>query len=204
MAAILNVDGKGAAISTVDDSISPGDIIKDSKSETFTTDVIDQSAKVPVLVDFWAPWCGPCKQLGPILEKLAREYGGKVRLVKINVDENQQLAAQMQVQSIPMVVAFKDGKPVDGFAGALPESQLRQFFEKLTGSQGSPLDQSLDQASTMMADGDHENAKIIYRQILSEDPANATAHAGVANCLIDAGDTKKALAYTCFSRHRGD
>ena len=195
MAAILNADGKGAATSTVDDSISPGDIIKDSKSETFTTDVIDQSAKVPVLVDFWAPWCGPCKQLGPILEKLAREYGGKVRLVKINVDENQQLAAQMQVQSIPMVVAFKDGRPVDGFAGALPESQLRQFFEKLTGSVGSPLDQSLDQASTLLAGGDHESAKIIYRQILSEDPANATAHAGVANCLIDAGDTNKALAY---------
>ena len=125
-------------------SIPVGDIIKDSDTNNFSTDVIDQSTKIPVVVDFWAPWCGPCKQLSPTLDKLAREYGGKFQLVKINVDENQELATQMRVQSIPMVVAFKDGQPVDGFAGALPESQLRQFFEKLTGSEGSPIEQALE------------------------------------------------------------
>ena len=146
MTAILNVDGIGSTASKTESSDSTGDFIKDSDTETFSTDVIDRSAKGPVVVDFWAPWCGPCKQLGPILEKLTREYGGRVQLVKVNVDENQKLAAQMQVQSIPMVVAFKDGRPVDGFAGALPESQLRQFFEKLTGGEGSPLERALELA----------------------------------------------------------
>ena len=113
------------------------DLIKESNTEAFGVDVIDQSVNVPVLVDFWAPWCGPCKQLTPVLEKLIGEYSGKVKLVKVNVDENQELAAQMRVQSIPMVVAFKEGRPVDGFSGALPESQLRTFIEKLTGGDGS-------------------------------------------------------------------
>ena len=176
-------------------SIPVGDIIKDSDTNNFSTDVIDQSTKIPVVVDFWAPWCGPCKQLSPTLDKLAREYGGKIQLVKINVDENQELATQMRVQSIPMVVAFKDGQPVDGFAGALPESQLRQFFEKLTGSEGSPIEQALEKASMMVANGDTQNASEIYSQILAQDPINAASHAGVAKCLIEAEGIEKAQAY---------
>jgi len=176
-------------------SIPVGDIIKDSDTNNFSTDVIDQSTNIPVVVDFWAPWCGPCKQLSPTLDKLAREYGGKIQLVKINVDENQELATQMRVQSIPMVVAFKDGQPVDGFAGALPESQLRQFFEKLTGSEGSPIEQALEKASMMVANGDTQNAAEIYSQILAQDPINAVSHAGVAKCLIEAEGIEKAQAY---------
>ena len=176
-------------------SIPVGDIIKDSDTNNFSTDVIDQSTNIPVVVDFWAPWCGPCKQLSPTLDKLAREYGGKIQLVKINVDENQELATQMRVQSIPMVVAFKDGQPVDGFAGALPESQLRQFFEKLTGSEGSPIEQALEKASMMVANGDTQNAAEIYSQILAQDPINPASHAGVAKCLIEAEGIEKAQAY---------
>ena len=175
--------------------IPVGDIIKDSDTNNFSKDVIDQSTKIPVVVDFWAPWCGPCKQLSPTLDKLAREYGGKIQLVKINVDENQELATQMRVQSIPMVVAFKDGQPVDGFAGALPESQLRQFFEKLTGSEGSPIEQALEKASMMVANGDTQNAAEIYSQILAQDPINAASHAGVAKCLIEGEGIEKAQAY---------
>ena len=176
-------------------SIPVGEIIKDSDTNNFSTDVIDRSTKIPVVVDFWAPWCGPCKQLSPILDKLAREYGGKIQLVKINVDENQELATQMRVQSIPMVVAFKDGQPVDGFAGALPESQLRQFFEKLTGSEGSPIKQAMEEASMMIANGDTQSAAEIYSQILAQDPKNAASHAGVAKCLIEGEGIEKAQAY---------
>ena len=193
MVTIINTETPDAGAGN--GSIPVGDIIKDSDTNNFSTDVIDQSTKIPVVVDFWAPWCGPCKQLSPTLDKLAREYGGKIQLVKINVDENQELATQMRVQSIPMVVAFKDGQPVDGFAGALPESQLRQFFEKLTGSEGSPIEQALEKASMMVANGDTQNAAEIYSQILAQDPINAASHAGVAKCLIEAEGIEKAQAY---------
>ena len=193
MVTIINTETQDAGAGN--GSIPVGDIIKDSDTNNFSTDVIDQSTNIPVVVDFWAPWCGPCKQLSPTLDKLAREYGGKIQLVKINVDENQELATQMRVQSIPMVVAFKDGQPVDGFAGALPESQLRQFFEKLTGSEGSPIEQALEKASMMVANGDTQNAAEIYSQILAQDPINAASHAGVAKCLIEAEGIEKAQAY---------
>ena len=193
MVTIINTETPDAGAGN--GSIPVGDIIKDSDTNNFSKDVIDQSTKIPVVVDFWAPWCGPCKQLSPTLDKLAREYGGKIQLVKINVDENQELATQMRVQSIPMVVAFKDGQPVDGFAGALPESQLRQFFEKLTGSEGSPIEQALEKASMMVANGDTQNAAEIYSQILAQDPINAASHAGVAKCLIEAEGIEKAQAY---------
>ena len=193
MVTIINTETPDAGAGN--GSIPVGDIIKDSDTNNFSTDVIDQSTNIPVVVDFWAPWCGPCKQLSPTLDKLAREYGGKIQLVKINVDENQELATQMRVQSIPMVVAFKDGQPVDGFAGALPESQLRQFFEKLTGSEGSPIEQALEKASMMVANGDTQNATEIYSQILAQDPINAASHAGVAKCLIEAEGIEKAQAY---------
>ncbi|MAI11869.1 MAG: thioredoxin [Rhodospirillaceae bacterium TMED167] len=201
MNGLLNADGTEAAeiaAETLGDTptgTGTVDLIKESNTEAFGADVIDQSVNVPVLVDFWAPWCGPCKQLTPTLEKLIGEYAGKVKLVKINVDENQELAAQMRVQSIPMVVAFKEGRPVDGFSGALPESQLRTFIEKLTGGEGSPLDKALEQAEEVLGAGDIGTASAMYTQILAQDAGNTVAHAGVVKCLIAAGDAEKAQAY---------
>lgn len=109
------------------------DLIKDSSVETFVQDVIEPSMEVPVVVDFWAPWCGPCKNLTPVIEKVTREAGGRVKLVKVNIDENQELAMQLRIQSVPTVYAFKGGRPVDGFQGAQPESEVRAFYEKLAG-----------------------------------------------------------------------
>ena len=124
-------------------SQAPADAIKDTDMQHFADDVLVASREVPVIVDFWAPWCGPCKQLTPVLEKVVRQAGGKVKLVKVNVDENQPIAQQLRIQSIPAVYAFKDGQPVDGFAGALPESQVKAFVQRLTGDSGpSEIDKS--------------------------------------------------------------
>ena len=118
-----------------------GSLIKDSNTTDFMQDVIEASMQVPVIVDFWAPWCGPCKQLGPALEKAVTQAGGLVRMVKINVDENQELAAQLRVQSIPAVFAFKDGRPIDGFAGAVADSQIKSFIDRLLDGAKPPLEQ---------------------------------------------------------------
>src|SRR4051794_21691704 len=158
------------------------DLIKDSDTKRFMADVIEASRRQPVIVDFWAPWCGPCKQLTPALEKAVRQANGKVKLVKINIDENQQLAAQMRIQSIPAVFAFVDGQPADGFMGALPESQIKQFIDRL-GNQGSlaeELESVVEEGRQLLAAKDYAAAAQVFAQVLQVDREHAGAIAGLA------------------------
>ncbi len=174
---------------------SAGDLIKDSDIESFMTDVIEGSRDVPVIVDFWAPWCGPCKQLTPILEKAVRDAKGKVRMVKVNIDENPEIAQQLRIQSIPTVYAFKGGRPVDGFQGALPESQVKEFLKRISGgaaAQPSPIEAALEQAKAALDAGDAGTASALYGQILAHEAGNVPAAAGLARCYVGAGDLAKA------------
>src|SRR5437762_11213067 len=134
--------------------------VADVTTANFMAEVVDASFDQPIIVDFWAPRCGPCKQLGPILEKIVRAANGAVRMVKLNIDENPEIAQQMRIQSIPAVYAFKDGRPVDGFVGALPESQVKQFVQRLGGEGGkrSPVDEALEMAKEAIQSGDHASA----------------------------------------------
>ena len=165
------------------------DLVKDSSDRTFMADVVEASRTVPVIVDFWAPWCGPCKQLGPILEKSVQAARGKVRLVKVNIDENPQIAAQLRVQSIPAVFAFFQGRPIDGFMGALPESQVKQWIDRLVKAAGAEgddggLEEALAAAREALEAGDTETAGAIYSQILQADQTVAAAYAGLARVLM--------------------
>ena len=173
------------------------DVIKDATDATFAADVLDASRDTPVIVDFWATWCGPCRQLGPALEKAVTAAKGKVKLVKVDIDKNPAYAGQLRVQSIPAVFAFVDGRPVDGFMGAIPDSQVKTFVDKLakmakrTGS-ASPVDDMLDMARESLELGDTGGAAQAYAAVLQADPANLRALGGLAKVYLASGDAERA------------
>ncbi|MGA9815540.1 MAG: thioredoxin [Pseudolabrys sp.] len=164
------------------------DVVKDTTTQGFMKDVIEESKHQPVLVDFWAPWCGPCKQLTPVLEKAVKAAKGKVKLTKMNIDEHPAIPGQMGIQSIPAVIAFSNGQPVDGFMGALPESQVMAFLERITkGAVGAEEKDLLKVADTTLAEGNAAGAAELYAQILAEDSSNVQALAGLARCYVGTG-----------------
>jgi len=167
--------------------------IKDTTTQTFVKDVIEESKRQPVLVDFWAPWCGPCKQLTPVLEKAVNAAKGKVRLVKMNIDEHPAIPGQMGIQSIPAVIAFVNGQPADGFMGALPESQVIAFLERLTKDRiGGEAADMLKAADTALVEGDTAGAADLYAQLLAEDSGNVHALAGLTRCYVETGALEQA------------
>jgi putative thioredoxin len=196
-----NAPGKTAPAGPAAAAASP---IKEATLASFAADVLDASMEVPVIVDFWAPWCGPCKQLGPALERLVTEAKGAVRLVKVNIDENPEIAQQLRIQSIPTVYAFKNGQPVDGFMGAIPDSQLSQFIQGLIGPGGGEAAAAAEDALAMAADAlakhDLTTAAQIFGHILQEDPGHPKAVAGLARCYLESGDLERAKATLGLAR----
>ncbi|MBL8547765.1 MAG: co-chaperone YbbN [Hyphomonadaceae bacterium] len=179
----------------IDGSAPPeSDIVKDGTDQAFMADVVEQSRETPVIVDFWAPWCGPCRTLGPPLERAVRNAGGKVRLVKINIDENPGVAGQLGVRSIPAVYAFDQGRPIDGFMGAIPESQIKLFVDRLAGADMTvEIEPLLSQAAESAQLGDIGGAAQAYTAVLQLDPTNTKAIAGMARIALSAGDVENAL-----------
>ena len=171
-------------------------LIKDSTTKTFAVDVVEASKSVPVIVDFWAPWCGPCKTLGPVIEKVVREAKGKVKLVKVDIDQSPEIATQMRVQSIPAVFAFVDGRPVDGFMGAVPESQVRQFVNRLSsmGSRAEQIEQALKMARDGFAAKDFNAVHDITSQILEAEPTTIEAYALKARAEMELQQLEAAQA----------
>jgi putative thioredoxin len=172
------------------------DLIKETTTQSFMKDVIEESKRQPVLIDFWAEWCGPCRQLTPILEKAVRNAKGRVKLVKMNIDQHPAIPGQMGIQSIPAVIAFVDGRPADGFMGAVPESQVNAFIEKLTKgvpAAGEPnVAEILAEAEAVLADGDAAGAAQIYAEVLAFDSTNIAALAGLAKCYVTTGAIEQA------------
>jgi putative thioredoxin len=172
------------------------DLIKETTTKTFVKDVIEESKRQPVLIDFWAPWCGPCRQLTPALEKAVRAAKGKVKLVKMNIDDHPAIPGQMGIQSIPAVIAFVNGQPADGFMGAVPESQVNAFIDKLTKGMpaaGEPdIAEILKEAEAVLAEGDAAAAAQIYAEVLAVDATNIAALAGLAKCYVTSGAVEQA------------
>lgn len=166
------------------------DLVKDTTTQAFAADVIQESRNQVVLVDFWAPWCGPCKQLTPIIEKAVRAAGGRVKLVKMNIDDHPQIAGQLGIQSIPAVIAFKNGQPVDGFMGAQPESKVAEFIERVAGpgDEQAAIKQALEEAQTLLGQGDAETALAIFSEIIAVAPDNLAAIGAAAGILADRGE----------------
>ena len=183
------LDQSGGAAATA----APEGLIKETTTQGFMKDVIEESKRQPVLIDFWAPWCGPCKQLTPILEKVVKAAKGKVKLVKMNIDDHPAIPGQMGIQSIPAVIAFVNGQPADGFMGALPEGQINAFIDRVTkGQAGGETKDLLAEADAALTAGDTELAAGIYSEILAEDKANVAALAGLARCHLTANELEKA------------
>jgi putative thioredoxin len=182
---LQNLGAAGAA--------GPDGLIKDTTTQAFVKDVIEESRRQPVLVDFWAPWCGPCKQLTPVLEKAVRSAKGKVKLVKMNIDEHPSIPGQMGIQSIPAVIAFVNGQPADGFLGALPESQVLAFLERLTKDRiGGEEQDLLKLADAALVDGNAAEAAELYAGLLAQDSTNVHALAGLARCYVETGALEQA------------
>jgi putative thioredoxin len=177
------------------DAAGTNGLIKDTTTQAFMADVVQESMKQPVLVDFWAEWCGPCKQLGPMLEKAVVAAKGKVKLVKMDIDKYPQIAGQLGVQSIPAVFAFSKGQPVDGFMGAVPESQIKEFIARIAGPGGDPDTEAvLADAEALLNDGEGAAAAQLFAQIFEQDPENLKAIAGLTRCAIAAGELEQAKA----------
>jgi putative thioredoxin len=172
------------------------DLIKETTTQAFVKDVIEESKRQPVLIDFWAPWCGPCRQLTPILEKAVRNAKGRVKMVKMNIDEHPAIPGQMGIQSIPAVIAFVNGQPADGFMGAVPESQVNAFIDKVTKGMpaaGEPdIAEVLKEAEAVLAQGDAATAAQIYAEVLAVDATNIAALAGLAKCYVTSGAVEQA------------